>query len=464
MFGGILPNIGTPMTPSYSARRVRVVFFGASSTGSAFLRKRAEFAIYEINASISSLPIREKGRLFMNLRKWAAIGLGFVLAAAGSAPGATQSTRVQLELSGRTYHMAVCPRGNPNGTARCFAHVVTDSRGVPINGKVSPNATPAGYGPADLRAAYNIPAGTGTPTVAIVDAFAYPRAESDLAVYRSQYGLPACTTASGCLRIVGQNGGPPPSRVDTGWDQEQALDLDMVSAACPNCHILLVQASSASFSNLWTAVDYAKAQPGVRAVSNSYGSSDSSSYAQYDFHYSGNNVAITVSSGDSGYGAQWPATAPGAVAVGGTSLNRGGSGYTESAWNGAGSGCGLSHSKPTWQTGVSDACAGRMEADISSVADPNTGVAVYGPVTRQSSGWGVWGASASSPLIGALFALRNGAINAASSIYSHTSSLHDVTTGSNGSTCPVNYYCHAGPGYDGPTGLGTPNGLGAFSN
>ena len=117
---------------------------------------------------------------------------------------------------------------------------------------------PAGYGPADLKTAYAVPAGSGTPTVAIVDAFAYPKAEADLAAYRSQYGLPACTTANGCLRIVGQTGGRPPSRVDTGWDQEQALDLDMVSAACPNCHIILVQATSASFSNLWTGVDYAK--------------------------------------------------------------------------------------------------------------------------------------------------------------------------------------------------------------
>ncbi len=402
----------------------------------------------------------------MSLSKWGAIGLGLALAVTGAIPAsAQQSTRLQLEHSGRVYHAAICPRGNPNGTARCFAHVVTDARGNPINGQASPNATPAGYGPADIRAAYAIPAGTGSPTVAIVDAYGYPKAESDLAVYRAQYGLPACTTASGCLTIVGQSGGKPPSRVDTGWDNEQALDLDMVSAACPNCKILLVQASTASFSNLWAGVDYAKTVPGVRAISNSYGNTDSSSYAQYDSHYAGNNIAITVSSGDSGYGAQWPATAPGAIAVGGTSLTKSGSGYTESAWNGAGSGCGLGHPTPSFQTSVTPACAGRMEADISAVADPNTGVAVYGPINRNSSGWGVWGGtSASAPLIGALFALRNGAINGASSIYSHTGNLHDVTTGSNGSSCPVNYYCHAGPGYDGPTGLGTPNGTAAFSN
>jgi subtilase family serine protease len=382
-----------------------------------------------------------------------------------SVPSFAQSERAQLERSGHTYHAAVCARGNPAGTARCFAHVVTDARGNPMNGKASPAAVPSGYGPADLKAAYAVPAGSGTPTVAIVDAYAYPNAEADLNAYRAQYGIPACTTASGCLKIVGQTGGKPPSRVDVGWDQEQALDLDMVSAACPNCKIVLVQASSASFSNLWTGVDYAKTIPGVRAISNSYGNTDSSSYSAYDSHYAGNNIAITVSTGDYGYGAQWPATAPGAVAVGGTSLFKGGSGYTESAWNGAGSGCGLGHAKPSFQNGVTDACAGRMEADISAVADPNTGVAVYGPTSRTTSGWMVFGGtSASAPFVGALFALRNGNINGASSIYANKSALHDVTSGNNGTNCPVSYYCDAGVGYDGPTGLGTPNGLTVFSN
>jgi len=400
----------------------------------------------------------------MNLPNWGLTALGLTFAVAGASPAAAQTVR--LERSGPTFHVAVCPRGNPNGTARCFAHQVTDARGNPINGKVNPAATPSGYGPAQLQSAYGLTGvtGSGAPTVAIVDAFAYPNAEADLAVYRSQYNLPPCTTANGCLKIVGQSGGKPPSRVDTGWDQEQALDLDMVSAACPNCHILLVEASSASFSNLWTGVDYAKGQAGVRAVSNSYGNTDSTSYAQYDSHYAGNNVAITVSTGDNGYGAQWPATAPGAVAVGGTSLRAGGGtrGWTETVWNGAGSGCGLGHPQPTWQKGLTDACGGRMEADVSSNADPNTGVAVYGPATRNSSSWGVWGGtSESSPFIAGLFALRNGSINAAQSIYSHTSNLNDVTSGSNG-TCAVAYYCNAQTGYDGPTGLGTPNGVGAF--
>jgi subtilase family serine protease len=402
----------------------------------------------------------------MNQLKWGPVAFGLTIAMAGVGPAAAQSERAQLELSGRTFHEAVCARGNPAGTARCFAHVVTDARGNIKNGKPTPNAgTPSGYGPADLKAAYSIPAGTGSPTIAIVDAYGYANAEADLAVYRAQYGLPPCTTANGCFTKVDQKGGTNYPREDTGWAQESALDLDMASAACPNCKLVLVEAASNSFANLTAAVTYAKTIPGVRAISNSYGGSDSSGTTTYDSVYSANNIAITASSGDSGYGAQYPASAPGAIAVGGTSLFKGGAGYTESAWNGAGSGCGLSHAKPTWQNGVTDACAGRMEADVSAVADPNTGVAVYGPASRRSSQWMVFGGtSASAPLIGALFALRNGSINAASSIYSHTTSLHDVTSGSNGSSCPVSYYCHAGAGYDGPTGLGTPNGLGAFSN
>jgi subtilase family serine protease len=351
--------------------------------------------------------------------------------------------------------------------------VVTDARGNEINGKpdeLNPRATPSGLGPAQLQGAYGVAGAhpTGTPVIAIVDAYGYKNAESDLAVYRQQFGLGECSTANGCFKKVNQNGvqGNYP-REDTGWAQESALDLDMASAMCPDCKIVLVEAASNSFANLTAAVNYAKTIPNVRAISNSYGATDSSGTATYDSTYSANNIAVTVSSGDSGYGAEYPASAPGAVAVGGTSLivSSGNSRASETVWNGAGSGCSLNHPKPTWQANNTfAACGGRMEADVSAVADPNTGVAVYGPTSRRTSGWMVFGGtSASAPIIGALFTLRNGTIDAASSIYAHSSSLYDVTSGSNG-TCPVSYYCNAGSGYDGPTGLGTPNGLGAFSN
>ena len=121
----------------------------------------------------------------MNLRRWGLAALALAAAALGTSPAAAQA--VQVEHSGNSYHVAVCVRGNPNGTARCHAHVVTDARGNPMNGKLNPDAgTPSGYGPSDLQAAYNIPAGGSTTTIAIVDAYGYTNAESDLATYRAQ--------------------------------------------------------------------------------------------------------------------------------------------------------------------------------------------------------------------------------------------------------------------------------------
>ncbi|GHO81206.1 peptidase S8 [Ktedonobacter sp. SOSP1-85] len=329
---------------------------------------------------------------------------------------------------------------------------------------VKPNASsPSGYNPADLQSAYKLPsasAGSGQ-TVAIVDAYDDPNAESDLAVYRSKFGLPACTTANGCFRKVNQTGGTSYPRANSGWAEEISLDLDMVSAICPNCHILLVEAKSSSFTNLGTAVNTAISL-GANTVSNSYGGSESSGESSYASYYNHPGHIITASSGDSGYGAQVPAAYNTVVAVGGTSLSKSSNsrGWAETAWNGAGSGCSAYISKPSWQT--DSGCSRRTVADVSAVADPNTGVSVYD--TYHVSGWLVFGGtSVSSPIIASVYALAGNAssVNAASSLYSHTGSLFDVTSGSNGS-CGGSYLCTAGTGYDGPTGLGTPNGTGAF--
>src|SRR5438105_348058 len=227
----------------------------------------------------------------MNLRPWGLVALGLASAMLGAAPAAAQA--VQVERSGNTYHVAACPRGNPLGTARCFAHVVTDARGNPMNGKLSPNAgSPSGYGPSDLRSAYNITT-NGTTTIAIVDADGYSNAESDLATYRAQYGLPACTTANGCFRKVNQSGvqGNYP-RDDTGWSQESALDLDMASAMCPGCKLVLVEASSNSFANLAAAVNTAASIAGVTVISNSYGGGESGSQS-YESAYNHPGKAVT---------------------------------------------------------------------------------------------------------------------------------------------------------------------------
>jgi subtilase family serine protease len=328
-------------------------------------------------------------------------------------------------------------------------------------GRVTNNATPSGYGPADIQSAYKLSGlSAGGRTVAIVDAYDNPNAEADLGVYRSQFGLPACTTANGCFRKVDQNGGTKYPRANGGWGQEIALDLDMVSAACPDCKILLVEASSASFSNLGAAVNTA-ARLGASAISNSYGGSDTAQMSAYDHP----GIAVVASTGDSGYGVQSPASFDAVVAVGGTSLRKASTtrGWTESAWSGAGSGCSTKNAKPSWQTSVTQ-CSGKANADVSAVADPNTGVAVYDSYAYQGSkGWMVFGGtSASSPIVGSVYALSgNTAGYPASYTWGHASGLFDVTSGSNG-TCPTSVWCTSGAGWDGPTGLGTPNGTSAF--
>jgi hypothetical protein len=344
----------------------------------------------------------------------------------------------------------------------CFALRRTDVAS-PLT--IGPNATPSGLGPANLQSAYKLStAGGAGATVAIVDAFNDPNAESDLATYRTQFGLPACTTANGCFRKVNQNGATSPLPTnDSGWAGEISLDVDMVSAVCPNCHILLVEANSASGSDLYAAVDRAVTM-GARYVSNSWGGNEYSGQTTDDTHFNHPGVAITVSSGDNGNGSEYPATSRFVTAVGGTSLRTAANsrGWSETVWNGAGSGCSSFDAKPSWQN-VTTNCSRRAEADVSAVADPATGVAVY--QTFGNSGWAVYGGtSASAPIIASVYALAGtpGASDyPAAYPYAHPGNLFDVTSGNNG-TCG-SPQCTAGTGWDGPTGLGTPNGTAAFT-
>ncbi|MFJ7909120.1 putative Ig domain-containing protein [Kitasatospora sp. NPDC096204] len=368
--------------------------------------------------------------------------------------------------------MRLCEAPSHPGEMACLALARTD---VVQQHSLAPNILPSGYGPSDLASAYKLPASGGSggsgATVAIVDANDDPNAESDLAAYRSQYGLPACTTANGCFKKVDQRGGTSYPTADSGWAGEISLDVDMVSAVCPNCHILLVEADSATMDNLGAAVNTAVSM-GAKYVSNSYGGSEDSTDPSSDASYFDHpGVAITVSSGDSGYGVEYPAASQYVTAVGGTSLNRASTdrGWSEKVWgsssggNGAGSGCSAYDAKPSWQHDTG--CGKRTVADVSAVADPATGVAVY--QTYGGSGWNVYGGtSASAPIIAAVYALAGTpatGTHPASYPYAHTGSLYDVTTGANGSCSPA-YLCTAGSGYDGPTGLGTPNGTAAFTN
>jgi len=349
------------------------------------------------------------------------------------------------------------------GQIHCNARVVTG--GHLANG-VTPNAaTPSGLFPAQLQAAYNLPsatAGSGQ-TVAIVDAYDDPTAEADLGVYRAQFGLPACTTANGCFRKVNQTGGTSYPRKNGGWAQEISLDLDMVSAICPNCHILLVEATSATTANLGTAVNEAVAL-GAKAVSNSYGGGDVTDASAPYYNHPG--VAITASSGDNGYGVEFPASSHYVTAVGGTSLRSASNsrGWTETAWSGAGSGCSTKNTALSGAASFGTGCSMRAVADVSAVADPNTGVAVYDSTAYQGlSGWLVFGGtSVSSPIIASVYALAGNAGSIDNNYpYTHSTSLFDVASGSNG-TCTTSQWCNARVGWDGLTGLGTPNGVGAF--
>ena len=395
---------------------------------------------------------------------------GAQAASASGAQAATAKTPLPPNVK------AACTWPPKSGHAACLALVRTDIASQ--TGVLA--ASPAGNGPADLRSAYKLQGasaqdGSGE-TVAIVDAYDDPNAESDLAVYRAQYGLPPCTTANGCFKKVnqsGKSGNYPPG--DPGWAIEISLDVDMVSAICPHCNILLVEASSASFTNLGTAVNYAASVPGVVAISNSYGGSDSSSDSSYDSHYYDHpGIAVTASSGDGGYGVEYPASSQYVTAVGGTSLSpaANGRGWTEAVWNGAGSGCSANEPGLSWQqalSGLSASCSTRVVADVSADADPNTGVAVYDSYAYQGySGWLIFGGtSVASPIIASVYALaaNTATIANGSYPYAHDGSLNPVTAGANGS-CAGSYLCTAGTTtgdqYSGPAGLGSPNGTGAF--
>ncbi|MBY8879648.1 carboxypeptidase regulatory-like domain-containing protein [Streptomyces sp. PLK6-54] len=350
---------------------------------------------------------------------------------------------------------------------------------------------PDGYAPADLRSAYDLPADGGAgATIAIVDAYDNPNAESDLAVYRAQYGLPACTSDNGCFRKVDEHGGAAFPAADEGWGAEISLDLDMVSAVAPQAHILLVEADATTSDDLGTAVNTAVSL-GAKYVSNSWGgygdSTDDLAYDEAYFNHPG--VAVVFSSGDDGYGVSYPASSPYVTSVGGTSLVRDGSsrGWGESVWNGVtynsdgphwgatGSGCSAVEPKPSFQAGVD--CAGRSVADVSAVADPATGVAVYNSFS--DGGWNVYGGtSASAPIIAGVYALAGTPVDGtypAAYPYQQPGALNDITRGDDASCsdaslcgygtvpdCTPAYTCAAQPGYDGPTGLGTPIGVAAF--
>jgi Ricin-type beta-trefoil lectin domain/Putative Ig domain len=387
-----------------------------------------------------------------------------------------------------------CSLATKAGEMECTSLVRTNTKhylGVVQDQAVS------GYGPSQLQSAYNLSsasAGGGAgETVAVVAAYDDPNAVSDLAVYRAEFGLPACspTTGAGCVTKENENGQatPLPSTepaVDgDGWETTESVDLDMISAICPNCHILLIEAISPNIGDLGPAENTA-AGSGAAVIANSWNNAEYSSEVGNDDQYFNHaGVAITVASGGDGYGTTWPTTSQFVTAVGGTTLTQDAGvprGWTESVWNDSGgatgSGCSLAEPKASWQTTDDtspNGCLNRTENDVAAVADPETGVAMYDTYTNASppgtTGWtDVGGSSVPAAIIAAVYALagspRAGTYPASYPYQSgHAADLYDVTSGSNGA-CETNrqYLCHAETGYDGPTGLGTPDGTGAFTD
>ena len=416
------------------------------------------------------------------------------------------------------------------------------------------SAAAGGYGlrPQDLHTAYQLPTtAVSQQTIALVDAYNDPTAEADLKAYDEEFSLPACTTANGCFSQVnqrGETGSPPfPASVPileaareappgsetaeeaeeaTGWGLEISLDIEAAHATCQSCRILLVEANSPRFEDL-EAAEASASRLGAQEVSNSWGGPErglkESTVIASAFNRPG--TVITASAGDTGYlswgaanpeargYAEFPASSPSVVAVGGTRLRlgTGASWAAETVWNGngaGGGGCSVVFKAPPWQQNVAGwsavGCAGkRAVADVAADADPYSGIAVHDTSPECETHWEegavkhvdhwctVGGTSLASPLVAAVYALAGGAGGVsypARSLYRNSAgapgSLHDITVGSNGAcatpfeepsmlssctasaeaqSCTSHAVCLAGSGYDGPTGVGTPQGIAAFA-
>lgn len=394
-------------------------------------------------------------------RRWSTLAvIGAILPAVLSLPGTASAGSPQV--------VAACDQNVGVGHFACFAErLVTPA---PSTGTGRASAAPSGFGPADLSSAYGLgsaPSGAGR-RIYVVDAFGDPNAAADLAVYRSRYHLPACTVANGCFQKLNEHGKASPlPALDQGWAVETSVDLDTVSAACPSCAITLIE-STDSGDSLMVAAHEAIVL-GAKYVSLSWGAPDDGSDAASDAKYlTPNGVFYAVATGDSGFtgGASYPSTSPYVVAVGGTSLSRDAStsrGWAETAWSDASSGCSTNEAQPARQVPLNTSCAGRAVADVSAVADPATGVAVY---DSTDAGWEViGGTSAAAPLIAGIAARAGAATGSPSAYpYAHAGTFNDVTSGSNSGLCLGNVQCQAGPGWDGPTGLGTPRGIASFGS
>lgn len=415
------------------------------------------------------------------------IVVSVALAMAAPQIASARWTRVSSAPSSTEPYFACPPRGRhprcaliedpirgTSGSGQVHAGAITTGPELEVSPALYGNGVEGGYSPENLRAAYNLPsrsAGSGQ-TVAVVDAYDDPSAESDLKAYRSHYRLPECTSAGGCFRKVNQAGGsssyPAPERT---WAREISLDLDMVSAICPNCKILLVEADSESSADLAASEDEA-ATVGATEISNSFVGETPSEPPEYADAYDHPGIPITASGGDHGYGVESPASNPHVISVGGTTLVPASNsrGWTETVWysgivegeaSGTGSGC-SKEPKPAWQTDTG--CSYRTTNDVAAVADPNTPVSVYDSYEQPTPWRLIGGTSVGAPLIAAAMALANPytrSFEGAQALYLEAAAggeglLNDIVSGSDGGC--KSYLCEARVGYDGPSGLGSLDG------
>ncbi|HEY5251180.1 MAG TPA: S53 family peptidase [Acidimicrobiales bacterium] len=373
-----------------------------------------------------------------------------------------------LAASGATAAPAGCAGGDPHAI-HCYLKLTQAP--APTPDKTCSVSESGGYLPCNIQNAYGLTslsatAGRGV-TVAVVDAFDNSKAAEDLKKFRKTFGLPKC--AKGCFEKLNQNGrtGPLPAK-NNGWAQESALDIEMVSAVCPLCHIMLIEANSTGNGDLYSAVNEAVAL-GANVVSDSWGSDEYGGETGWDGDFVHPGIPITFSSGDGSYqaGVQYPSASPYVTTVGGTQLTPdtgNARGWDEAAWvvsgktpptQGSGSGCSAYEAKPAWQTDTG--CTMRTTTDVSAVASDVIGY-------HAGHFYYEFGTSVSSPIIAAVYALADDSsatTTPASLAYGQPADLFDIASGSEG-TCSPSYLCNAGTGYDGPTGLGTPDGVGAF--
>jgi subtilase family serine protease len=386
------------------------------------------------------LDPRSKSRSLFTLLACLTLLVGVLSSsAAGRSPSSPGALRL---LHGAS--QAVCPGPASPGHALCTSRVFPDA-----------SSSPVGLTPAQMKAAYGFTtsatAGAGH-TIAIVDAYNLPTAESDLNTFSSQFGLPACTTASGCFTKVNQTGGTKYPRYNSGWGLEIALDIEWAHAIAPGANILLVEASSNSFANLLAAEDYAKTH--AQYVSNSWGASEFSSEASYDSHFARSGVSFFVSAGDAGLPADYPSASPNVISVGGTTLHFDGGGTftNETGWSGGGGGCSVYENATAAQSGFSGYsqanCGGRRATpDLSLDADPNSGAAVYdGSRYQGQTGWyQVGGTSLSSPMVAGRAAV-SGAIVSSAYVYGNSITFRDIKVGNNGAPCLVGFDLCSGRG------------------